>query len=145
LLVVFWDPSDLALAISFCRLIQGDYLQGYLPIWLLAINAYTRQFLQNQYLASGPTFIDEPQSENAIQCEVDQFKVCPPPVEYDFNQITRVRPIGLALAGIVFVTGIGFAWWTVLYRKQPALAVSQVRTSFAEAKTQVFCFDLLTQ
>ena len=114
--------------ICLFTVVKGDYLQGYLPIWLLTINAFTKQFLQSQYLASGPTFIDEPQSANAIQCEVDQFKVCPPPVIYDYNQITNVRPIGLTLSCVVFATGIFFACWTWVYQKQPALAVSQVST-----------------
>lgn len=124
-------PISVALSQQTLRLsviigsIQGEFLQAYLPIWLLTLNAYTRQVLQDQYLASGPLFIDEPQEENAIRCEEEYYNVCPPPEVHDYNRITYVRPIGLSLCGVLFVTSIGLAGWTVYNREHSVLAMSQ--------------------
>jgi simple sugar transport system substrate-binding protein len=55
---------------------QNSYLQGYLPIPLLAWYAQTGQILNNQFIESGPDFLEAAPSDAAIECRSSYYEVC---------------------------------------------------------------------
>lgn len=104
---------------------QNAFMQGYMPVWLLTIMVHTRQNFQNQYIKTGPRFVERAPS-NALQtCTVNNFKVCPPPVTIKLNQLTRIRPYGLALAGISMVLSLGLMIWVIYNRNTAVVRKSQ--------------------
>jgi len=56
---------------------QGPYLQGYLPVSLLTLYAYTKQQLANHLVESGPAFITRAPSAEESACQAAHFPVCP--------------------------------------------------------------------
>ena len=104
---------------------QEQYLQGYLPVVFLTWNAYTKQKLETFSIETGPRFVKaKPTPEKQI-CEANIFEVCPEPENFNLNQLTKVRPAGLALAGIVWAASIAFAGWVVWNRKLRIIKASQ--------------------
>ncbi|CAB9527689.1 Periplasmic binding proteins and sugar binding domain of LacI family [Seminavis robusta] len=55
---------------------QGPYLQGYLPIPLLAWQAQTMQNTVNHLIETGPDFVLESPSQAKQTCELGHFKTC---------------------------------------------------------------------
>ncbi|CAB9528067.1 acid type B receptor subunit 1 [Seminavis robusta] len=104
---------------------QSLYLQGYLPVWLLTMIATTNQHLKNRYIETGPTLVLESASKEYLSCQALSFSVCPPPVLYDLNQLTNVRPIGYTLAAIVIATAVSCIVWMAMNRRSSVVAQSQ--------------------
>jgi simple sugar transport system substrate-binding protein len=55
---------------------QNSYLQGYLPIPFLTWYAQTGQILNNQFIESGPDFIEAAPSDAAIVCHSTFYEAC---------------------------------------------------------------------
>ena len=104
---------------------QEQYLQGYLPVVFLTWFSYTRQKLETFSIETGPRFVDSGLTPEKQVCESNLYKVCPEPEDFDLNQLTRVRGLGLALAGIVCVSSIVFAGWVVWNRDIRVVKASQ--------------------
>jgi ABC-type sugar transport system substrate-binding protein len=104
---------------------QEPYLQGYLPVVLLTWNAYTKQKLETFSIETGPRFVKVGPTPDKEICEQNIFKVCPEPEEFTLNQLTKVRPVGLAFAVIVWITSIAFACWVIWNRKRRVVKASQ--------------------
>lgn len=96
---------------------QNPLFQGYMPVWLLATLAQTKQHLRNIFIETGPVFVDESPSKALQTCIANDFKVCPRPTYHDMNQLTRIRPVGLALAAVALAASIFFAAWVAWNRK----------------------------
>lgn len=56
---------------------QNAYLQGYLPVPLLAFKAYTGQSLVNKFVESGPDFVLSSPSKEKVACQEILFQACP--------------------------------------------------------------------
>jgi simple sugar transport system substrate-binding protein len=104
---------------------QEQYLQGYLPVVLLTWNAYTKQKLETFSIETGPRFVKAGPAPEKQICEHNIFMVCPEPEEFNLNQLTKVRPVGLAFAVIVWVTSIAFSGWVIWNRKLRVVMASQ--------------------
>jgi simple sugar transport system substrate-binding protein len=97
---------------------QNPFVQGYMPLWLLATFAHTKQHLRNIFIETGPSFVDESPSEALQACIANDFEVCPRPINRDMNQLTRIRPVGLTFAALALAASIFFAGWVVWNRKK---------------------------
>jgi len=104
---------------------QNPFMQGYMPVWLLTIMAHTKQYLRNQYIETGPKLIENAPSNDLKTCSTNNFSVCPRPVDYNLNQITEIRPYGLALAAISMSLSIGLLAWICHNRKAGVVRKSQ--------------------
>lgn len=75
---------------------QNSYLQGYLPIPFLSWYAQSGQILVNQFIESGPAFIEEAPSEAAVLCQSVFFETCDgatrPPIVEPTSQGVRNFP-----------------------------------------------------
>jgi simple sugar transport system substrate-binding protein len=64
---------------------QGPYMQGYLPVSILALEAYTGQNLTNHLIESGPDFITKGPTDAQQVCEANHFLACPAPEAQPIN------------------------------------------------------------
>ena len=64
---------------------QNPFMQGYMPVWLLTTMVHTEQDLQNVFIKTGPSFVEEAPSNALKSCIADNFEVCAPPVETDLD------------------------------------------------------------
>jgi len=104
---------------------QNPFMQGYMPVWLLTTMAHTKQHLRNPYIQTGPRFVETAPS-NALQiCTANHFEVCPRPVDYNLNQLTRIRPYGLTLAGISMFLSVILLIWICYNRNAAVVRKSQ--------------------
>ncbi len=71
---------------------QNPYLQGYLPIPILAWKAYTNQNLMNHLVETGPDFVETSPSEKQQTCQAKHFKVCKEEVTSEANEMST--PVG---------------------------------------------------
>lgn len=104
---------------------QVPFLQGYLPVPLLTWLAYTNQALVNTFIETGPSFIEDPPTDVQQTCEGLLYEVCPEPVEQNLNQLSRVRPVGYTLFGIVCAAAAFFIGWIVWNRHTRIVQASQ--------------------
>ena len=104
---------------------QNPFVQGYMPVWILSIFAQTKQSLRNIFIETGPAFIEVAPDESLTTCVANNFAICEPPVTYSLNQLTGIRPVGLALAVIIFLSSLFFGGWTFFYRNQAVIKKSQ--------------------
>jgi len=126
LLSVF-DPTDPVKEVIGSRILfavdQDFYLEGYLPVWLLATYAATGEKLATSFVETGPRFVEEAPSKAQQTCEANLYAVCD---EYfELNQLTKVRPAGLALCAIVLLASIFFAGWVLSHRRTSVVRKSQ--------------------
>ena len=130
LLIGFFDVnSDLFEGLDSGKILfgidQNPFMQGYMPVWLLTIMAHTKQNLQNQYIKTGPRFVEKSPSDALQICTANHFKVCPRPVDQKLNQLTRIRPYGLALATISMVLSLGLIVWVIYNQNTAVIRKSQ--------------------
>ena len=104
---------------------QNPFVQGYMPVWILTILAQTKQHLRNTFIETGPAFIEVAPDDALKACVANNFAVCEPPVNYTLNQLTKIRPVGLTFAAIIFLSSLGFGVWTFIYRNQAVIKKSQ--------------------
>lgn len=93
---------------------QNPFMQGYIPVWLL----------QNPYIQTGPRFVEDVPLDALRMCTENHFKVCPRPVNYNWNQLKIIRPYGLTLAVISMFFSVTLMAW-VLYYRNAAVRKSQ--------------------
>lgn len=104
---------------------QNPFVQGYMPVWILTIFAQTKQNLRNTFIETGPAFIEVAPDEALTKCVANNFAVCEPPVTFSLNQLIRIRPVGLALAAIIFSASLIFGGWTFYHRNKAVIKKSQ--------------------
>lgn len=99
---------------------QNSYLQGYLPIPLLAWNAYTRERLGNKFVESGPDFVSRCPSDEELQCQAISFRACTveelSPVDADPGPRPRLSPgtiAGICVAAIGMVLLVLYSLYRV--------------------------------
>jgi hypothetical protein len=88
---------------------QNSYLQGYLPIPLLAWYAQTGQILNNQFIESGPDFLEAAPSDAAIECRSSYYEVCAgatKPPQGDLTSAGVGRACTLAAMGVTGVLAV---------------------------------------
>ena len=104
---------------------QNPFMQGYMPVWLLTIMVHTKQQLQNIYIQTGPRFVDEAPSKALQVCTANFFEVCARPVDYNYNQLTKIRPVGLTMAAFSMLLSIALSVWVGINRKAAVIRKSQ--------------------
>uniref|UniRef100_A0A7S1ZKP5 G-protein coupled receptors family 3 profile domain-containing protein n=1 Tax=Ditylum brightwellii TaxID=49249 RepID=A0A7S1ZKP5_9STRA len=104
---------------------QNPFVQGYMPVWLLTLLSHTKQHLQNNFIETGPSYVDESPSEALQVCVLNDFEVCPRPVQENKNQLTRIRPLGLALAAVSLALSTFFGVWVWLNMNRSCIKKSQ--------------------
>lgn len=105
---------------------QQPYLQGYIPIILLTLEAYTKQSLKNFFIESGPNFVDTPASEDAKVCEANFFEVCPDRPAEEFNFISSgLTVFGYCLFTLLLLGVLICGAWTFYYRNKWVVKISQ--------------------
>ena len=58
---------------------QNPFMQGYLPVWLLTTVVHTEQSLQNTFIQTGPSFVEDAPSNALEICIANDFQVCGAP------------------------------------------------------------------
>jgi simple sugar transport system substrate-binding protein len=105
---------------------QQPYLQGNMPVYLLTLVAYTKQFLKNHFIESGPSFVISPPSNEAKVCEANFFEVCPDRPEEDMSLISPgLLYLGYTLFAIMSIGAIACLRWTMFYRNKWVVKISQ--------------------
>ncbi|CAB9524816.1 acid type B receptor subunit 1 [Seminavis robusta] len=114
---------------------QQPYLQGSLPVHLLAYQAYTKQTLLTTVVETGPSFVTSPPSPNEEFCESTHFEVCKVVDLEDLNYIDpAIIHLGYALLGIIAFMAIGSAFWLWYYQNtSPIVRAGQPRFLFCIA------------
>lgn len=101
---------------------QQPYLQGYMPVLLLAHRVATGQSLSNQVIESGPAFIEASPSNAQVVCEEINFVTCPAEeavvkavaptsVESSNNQTGLI--VGLTIVAVVLAVAVAFLSYRV--------------------------------
>ncbi|CAB9525747.1 ABC transporter substrate-binding protein [Seminavis robusta] len=105
---------------------QQQYLQGSIPVYLLAYAAYTQQKLINMAVETGPVLVEYSPSQSARTCEELSFGVCSKiPVE-NYNFIgSKFKAGGYAAVGIVCFMGLVSVVWMHCYREKNIVRASQ--------------------
>ena len=104
---------------------QNPFMQGYMSVWLLTIMVHTKQQLQNIYIQTGPRFVDKAPSKALQVCTANFFEVCARPVDYNYNQLTKIRPVGLTMAAFSMLLSIALSVWVGINRKAAVIRKSQ--------------------
>ncbi|CAB9497914.1 acid type B receptor subunit [Seminavis robusta] len=101
---------------------QQPFLQGSLPVFLLAYAAYTQQSLANTVIETGPRFVVEPPSVYEERCESSFFSICSILPEEDFQLISSwLLAIGYTFVAITTFTALICLAWVVYYRERSLL------------------------
>lgn len=110
---------------------QNPFVQGYMPVWLLAVLASTKQHLENRFIESGPTLITSSPSEPLQQCTENNFEVCERPVDVIYED-NLLDPGILIFGHIAMVTSwvlsLYFLVW--IYRNQHQSIVQASQPEF---------------
>jgi simple sugar transport system substrate-binding protein len=84
---------------------QNSYLQGYLPIPFLAWYAQTGQILNNQFIESGPDFVEAAPSDAAIVCHSTFYEACAGATKPPLTEVTSAAGTAQSLM-MLGVTGV---------------------------------------
>eukprot|EP00977_Amphora_coffeiformis_P018049 scaffold6120_cov162-Amphora_coffeaeformis.AAC.6 len=105
---------------------QQPFLQGKMPVYLLAYMVYTQQALTNHVIQSGPSFVEEFPSDAQQICEANFFAVCPDRPEEDMTYIPNsLLALGYALFGMLALACLIAVTWTYKYREKWVVRISQ--------------------
>jgi simple sugar transport system substrate-binding protein len=131
-LVGSFDTSeDLIQAIADGNILFGIdqqvYLQGSIPVYLLAYGAYSAQQLATRVLETGPSFITSIPTDAETICEANLFEACQIRPQEDFHFISSsLVLLGYVLLSImVAMSIISIAWIWKYQSKSPLVKVSQ--------------------
>lgn len=105
---------------------QQPFLQGNMPVILLALEAYTKQSLKNLVVETGPNFVEAVPSTEATICEANYFSICPerPPEDMNFIPDSLIA-FGNAMFGILVVCAALAGAWTYFNREKWVVKISQ--------------------
>lgn len=105
---------------------QQPYLQGNMPVILLALQVYTKQALKNHFVETGPHFVEEVPSPGAKICEANLFQVCPDRPPEDMRLVSKgLRIFDYVLFGLIIFGSAMACGWTYYYRDKWVIKISQ--------------------
>ncbi|KAL3943197.1 MAG: hypothetical protein SGBAC_002727 [Bacillariaceae sp.] len=105
---------------------QVPYLQGNTPVYTLALEAYTKQVLNNHFIETGPSFVIAPPSDDQMICENNFYLVCAERPAEDYNKIAEALHIfGFAVVGILLGLCVICLAWMYTCRDQWVVRISQ--------------------
>ena len=80
---------------------QNPFMQGYMPVWLLTTMAHTEQNLQNAFIKTGPSFVEEAPSNALKSCTANNFQVCALPVKTDLDVEADETELDVEAAAVI--------------------------------------------
>ncbi|GKY91452.1 hypothetical protein MPSEU_000117500 [Mayamaea pseudoterrestris] len=88
---------------------QNAYLQGYLPIPLLAWKAYAQQALATPYVETGPRVVLESPSTVEVQCQASDYETCAPKNYTDDDTTTTDEQTAESGSSLSMMSGLSLA------------------------------------
>mgnify|MGYP003866721555 CR=1 FL=1 len=105
---------------------QQQRLQGSMAVYMLSLGSYTKQFLINTAIETGPHLVEYAPSTAARTCEKLHYDVCTQVPEEDYNFLGQPWLIfGYCAFGLTCLTGLICFIWMCMYQNKNVVRASQ--------------------